>query len=130
MNILRSFAWGNTNSIERYAVTAEKKGVDYQSWLTVKKASRCFDKAKHLLDVLKPNIMVIENWSTSETWLIDGLNGNFVRQKIDDHFWYYFLPTTQTHVLWTAHPNWLSKNRDFDDYIKYLVTFVKEKLQP
>lgn len=128
-DILRSFAWCNTNSIERYHVTAQKRGVDYESWLRVKKASKMFDKAQYLLDVLKPNIMVIENWETSETWLSEGLNENIIRQEIDDHLWYYFLPTTQTHILWTAHPTWLNKNRDFDNYIKYLVSFVKQKLQ-
>jgi hypothetical protein len=126
--ILRSFAWGNTNSIESYGVTAEKKGVDYESWEKVKNASKCFDKARYLLDVLQPNIMVIVNWGASEEWLSDGLNEKLVGQEIDDHFWYYFLGSTQTHVLWTAHPTWLSKNRDFDDYIEYLVDFVKQKL--
>lgn len=127
-DILRSFAWCNTNSIERYQVTAKKGGVDYENWLKVKNASKIFDKAKYLLDVLKPNIMVIESWETPETWLSEGLNQNLVKQEIDDHFWYYFLPTTQTHILWTAHPTWLNKNRHFNDYIKYLVSFAKQKL--
>jgi hypothetical protein len=125
--ILRSFAWGNTNSIERYEVTAQKKGVDYENWLAVKQASKCFDRGKYLLDVLQPQIMVILNWETNEEWLSDGVE-NVARQEIDDHFWYYFLPTTQTHVIWTAHPTWLTKNRDFDNYIKYLANFVKQRL--
>jgi hypothetical protein len=49
------------------------------------------------------------------------------QQEIDDHFWHCFLPTTQAHVLWTAHPIWLVKNVDFDDNIKGLVTFVHKK---
>lgn len=128
-DILRSFAWCNANAIERYEVTAQKRGVDYKNWLAVKEASIVFDSAKYLLEVLKPNIMVIEYWDLSETWLSKGLTGNFLKQELDDHFWYYFLTSTQTHVLWTAHPTWLNKNRNFDDYIKYLVSFVKKKLQ-
>jgi|WetSurMetagenome_2_1015567.scaffolds.fasta_scaffold41948_1 hypothetical protein len=126
-DILKSFAWGNTNSIERYGVTAEKNGVNYQSWVAVKHASKCFDNGKILLDVLRPHIMVILSWGTSEEWLIAGIE-NVVKQEIDDHFWYYFLPTTQTHVLWTAHPTWLAKNVDFDEHIKSMVTFVKQRL--
>ena len=30
--LLSSFVWGNTNSIERYKVSAESKGVDYATW--------------------------------------------------------------------------------------------------
>lgn len=127
-NILKSFAWGNTNAIERYHITAEKKGVDFESWLKVKNASTCFDSGKYLLNVLRPQIMVILSWDTPEEWLSNGLSDTVTRYEIDDHFWYYFLPTTQTHVLWTAHPTWLAKNRDFDDYIKYLVDFVRQRL--
>lgn len=126
--ILRSFAWGNTNSIERYEVSAKGNNVAFENWHVVKKASKKLDKAKYFLDLLKPNIMVILNWETKEEWLSEGLATPLNRQEIDDHFWYYYLPGTQTHVLWTAHPTWLSKNRNFDDYIKYLVSFVKEKM--
>jgi hypothetical protein len=126
-DILKSFAWGNTNSIERYHITAEKNGVDYKNWLTVKQASKCFDNGKYLLDVLQPHIMVILNWETNEEWLINDVD-NVVKQEIDDHFWYYFLPTSNTHVLWTSHPTWISKNRVFDNYVKYLADFVKEKM--
>jgi hypothetical protein len=45
-DILKSFAWGKTNSIGRYEVTAKKKGVDYNNWSTVKQASKCFDRGK------------------------------------------------------------------------------------
>lgn len=125
--ILKSFAWGNTNAIERYHITAEKNGVDYENWLKVKNASKCFDSGKYLLNALHPHLMVILNWREEE-WLSNGINDTIKRQEIDDHFWYYFLPINQTHVIWTAHTTWLAKNRDFDDYIKYLVDFVKQRL--
>ena len=127
-DILRSFAWGNTNSIERYHVTAQKKGVEFENWVTVKNASKLLDRGKYLLDVLQPHIMVILNWSTEEEWLSAGVD-NVMRQEIEDHFWYYFLQATKTHVLWIAHPTWLAKNKDLDNYIKYLVDFVKQRLQ-
>lgn len=125
--ILKSFAWGNTNSIERYHVTAKEKGVAYENWLTVKEASKCFDRGKYLLDILQPHLMVILNWDTSEEWLINGVD-NFSKEEVDEHFWYYFIPTTKTHVIWTAHPTWLAKNTDFDSNIKYLVDFIRQRM--
>jgi hypothetical protein len=127
-NILRSFAWGNTNSIERYHVTAKNNGVDYDSWLCVKNASKQLDGAKHILNILRPDIMVILNWGTNEEWLIKGLSTPVNRQEIDNHLWYYYLPDTKTHVLWTAHPTWLSKNKIFGKHIDDLVVFVKQKM--
>ena len=127
-DILKSFAWGNANSIERYHVTAQKKGVTYEDWQLVKNASRLFDKGGHLVNVFRPHIMVILNWESHEDWLQSETIDKLERQEIDEHFWYYYLPTTQTHILWTAHPMWLAKNKDFDDYIKYLVDFIKQKL--
>lgn len=126
-DLLRSFAWGNTNAIERYHVTAQKKGVEYSDWVEVKNASKVFDKAKYFIETFKPNIAVILNWDTSEEWLSDGLSDKVERKEIDDHFWYYNLPSTKTQVVWTAHPMWLCKNRDFDNYIEYLVDFVKKR---
>lgn len=126
-DILRSFAWGNTNSIERYHITAKKNSVEYDNWLTVKKASKKFDAASHILKILRPDIMVILNWNTGEEWLSKGLPTPVNRQEIADHLWYYYLPDSRTHVLWTAHPTWLAKNTDFDKHIKDLVSFVKCK---
>lgn len=126
-DLLRSFVWGNTNAIERYKVTALKKDVQHADWQTVKNAGQVFDKGKHLLDIFEPRIAVILNWSTSEQWLTSGLHHKFEKQEIDDHFWYYYLPSTRTQVIWTAHPMWLCKNREFDNYIKFLVDFVKER---
>jgi hypothetical protein len=125
--ILRSFAWGNTNAIERYSITAEGNGADYENWLKVKTASECFDHGKYLLNALHPHLMVILNWREEE-WLSEGINDTIKREEIKEYFWYYYLPTNKTHVIWTAHPTWLSKNLDFDEYVKYLVAFVKKRM--
>jgi hypothetical protein len=126
--ILRSFAWGNTNSIEGFSVTAEKKGVKHENWLAVKQASKRFDKGKYILETLQPHIMVVMSWHTPEDWLCDGID-DFLKDEIDDYFWYYFIANSETHVLWTAHPTWLSKNVDFDEHINTMVNFAKSKLK-
>ena len=128
VTILKSFAWGNASSVERYHVTAEKKGVQYEDWRAVKEASKLFDKGGYLIQTFRPHILVILNWEEREEWLQDQTTDILERQEIGDHFWYYYLPGSQTHVLWLPHPMWLSKNRDFDDYIEYLVHFIKQRL--
>ena len=127
-SVLRSFAWGNANAIERYEVTAQRQGVDYQDWHKVKTASKAFDKGGYLINVFRPDIMVITNWEAHESWLQQETLDILERHEIESHFWYYFLPSTQTHILWTAHPRWLSKNREFDNYIEFMVDFVNKKL--
>jgi len=126
-DILKSFAWGNTNAIERHHVTAAKNGVDVESWAVVKRASKIFDKSSLIINVMQPHLIVILNWETPEEWLT-GEFDNVVKEKIDDHLSYYYVGKTQTHILWTAHPTWLAKNRDFDEYIKYMVRFIKQKI--
>ena len=127
-DILRSFAWGNTNAIEGYEVTAQQKGVLHDDWLAVKEASKCFDQGKHLIEVLRPHLMIITDWDAPEGWLLDGLIDRAPRQELDEHLWYYFLPITKTHVLWTAHPRWLSQHPDLDTWSKKLVGFAKQRM--
>lgn len=126
--ILQSFAWANANAIERYQVTAQKNGVLEEDYKIFKRLSLPFDNGGYLISVFKPRLMMITNWSAHESWLQSQTVDLLVRQEISEYFWYYFLPSTQTHVLWTPHPVWLAKNEDFDQYIEYLVSFAKERI--
>ena len=126
--ILRSFIWGNVNAIERFEITAQKKGVLYNDWIKVKQASKCFDKGQHILNATLPDFMIILNWTENEEWLTNGVNSGFIKEEIQDHLLYYKLPDFKTHILWTAHPTWLSKNKDFDNFVKECSDFIKVKL--
>jgi hypothetical protein len=127
--ILRSFAWGNTNAIERYEKAAELRGVLEENWIPVKEASERFDQAKHFVNILQPHILVLtDRTHTPEMWLLDGLDANVARIEIEDHLWYYFLPTTETHVLWTAHPRWLATNPKLDVWSKKLVDVARQRI--
>ncbi len=108
--ILTSFIWGNTNSYERYGVTAQDNGVDINTYKSIKKASKRFDSASHLLNVVQPKVLIILNWGESERWLS---TQKVKHKEIGNHLWYYYLEDTDTHVFWTAHPRWLAINVGF-----------------
>lgn len=124
--ILQSIIWGNTNSIEGYDVTSKEMGVEYKDWCKVKEASKVFDTPKSLFSELKPNVVVIMNWSEDEEWLmkVGSINGP---EKIDDHLYYYHNFSTDSHILWTAHPRWMHINGKFDAYLKMIMKIIIKK---
>jgi len=67
--ILRTFMWGNTNSIERFGITAGPNGVLRKTWEIVKEKSRLLDSAEHILETCPPDILLVLNWSESDKWL-------------------------------------------------------------
>lgn len=125
-DILGSFAWANMNTIERYEVSAKERGVTLETWGTIKKASLHIDRGEHVIRSLTPDVVVICHWDCDERWLTDGLAVS-ERVEIGDHLLYLHVQTTNTHVIWTAHPTWLKFN-DFDGYVSKCVDLAKEKL--
>lgn len=101
--ILSSFAWANTDSIERYEVTAQKLGADYESWKQLKKASTKFDSAKLIIDCLEPDLIILENWNKEEDWLLNGLK--IIEESEPQQFlWHYKFEKPNTQLFWTKHP--------------------------
>jgi hypothetical protein len=127
-DILKSFVWANTNALERHHVTAEKQGLSKEDWKIIKIASEPFDRSKHIINALRPHLMIICTWNTDEQWLTRD-NGPFVLDDtIDSHIYNCYLSATDTHVLWTAHPRWLSQKGDFNGFIHKLADTAKQKL--
>ena len=126
-DILTSFSWCNINSIERFEVTSEGNGANYENWSVLKEASKVFDNGKLILNSLKPDILIILHWADDESWLFG--NSDIKPEVIEDHLWYYFIENTQTHVIWTAHPRWLNMNKEFDNFIETCVNVIKQKIK-
>ncbi|HON98705.1 MAG TPA: hypothetical protein PK222_10715 [Bacteroidales bacterium] len=124
--ILKTFIWGNTNSIERYNVSAEQNGVLIQNWEMVKNASSVFDKAEYILKTCKPNILLVLNWKESEDWLCDN-DAVSKKEELGDHLYYYYLSNTNTHVYWLAHPRWLSINIGFNESINSIIQDINQR---
>ena len=124
-NILKSFVWANTLSIERFHVTAKGKNVKYDNWEKVKNASAVFDKADNIIDTFKPNIIVLLNWTNvPDGWLPDEIG----EPEKDDTIplWYYYLKKSDTHLYWTKHPRSLT-HIGFDVIIYKILQSIRTK---
>lgn len=124
-NLIHSFGWANTSSIERYSTTAERNDVKYETWERVKKASLRFDKAKLFVESMEPNLIILTNWNAKDEWF-EGLNLN-EWIIINDHLWYNQIKSTGTHVFWTYHPRWLSIHVGFEKIIDSMLLTLSFK---
>jgi len=124
--LLRSFIWGNTNSIERYEKIAKRNPVLYDNWKKIKESSSIFDNPKYILEIYKPNILFILNRDENEEWLTN--TGNISGpDKVDENIHYYYKSNTKTHVLWLVHPRWAAPNIGFEKYIDQIIRIIKTK---
>jgi len=123
-DILESFIWGNTNSLEGYNVSAEKQGAQYNDWDHVKKASKIFDTAKYVLDICKPDLLLILNWTEDEKWLTGDQKTEHI--ELSSHIWYY--KTSKTNVYWLANPRYICSpfGIGFDKTIEIVINHYNE----
>jgi len=130
--LLSSFVWGNTNSIERYKVSAESKGVDYATWELVKRASTCFDSINNIIKSVNPKLFFILNSSVEKDYIqnddavrVFGIpvenKKNVMRLPIDNDrkIIYYYLREDDVHIISMPHPTWMGLYSGFgiDSYI-------------
>jgi hypothetical protein len=123
IDLISSFIWGNTNAIEQFETSAQGKRAKYEDWEQVKKASRPFDTARYVLNICRPDVLVILNWNETEEWLTG--KAKIKPETLGDHHWYYGLP--HTHVYWTAHPHWLYPNFDFAESAKLIINDLAKR---
>ena len=107
-DILQTFVWAQTNSVERWGSTPWKNGADFAAWQKFKQASeRHLDSFASFLAIFKPKVAIIFNWTVRpEYWDIP-----LEWEAIGDHVNYTFEPTHGTHVFHTAHPTFLRGGR-------------------
>ncbi|MDR0586617.1 MAG: hypothetical protein LBG26_05205 [Treponema sp.] len=122
-NLLESFIWGETNSMERYTVSAQPEGVEYADWEKVKNASELFDTASYVLDICRPDIMIIMDWVKDESWLTGGVKTD--HEELFDHHCYY--KVGNTNVYWTAHPRYLAPNIGFEQSITIILNDLEKR---
>ena len=117
-DLLHSFVWAETNSIERWSSTPSIEGADFQAWRTTKTASeRHLDSFATILNIFRPHIAVVMNWSVCETYWDCPLKF----ERIGDHVDYAFAEHHETHVFHIAHPTWLRGSKraaTFDSVLK------------
>lgn len=125
--ILKSFIWGNLESIERYEVSAEGEGATKLDWEKIKLASSIYDKSDFIINAFNPKIIVVLHWQDDDSWLTKG--NEFTHEIIlKDNLEYYYLETTNTHVYWTRHPGSLSRLKiDFNHVIINILRSISAK---
>lgn len=112
-NLLESFIWSETNSMERYKVSAQPEGAEYADWEKAKSASAIFDKASYVLDICKPDIMIVMDWAKDESWLTGGAKTE--HEELFKYHWHYKIGGAN--VYWLAHPRYLAVQVGFEQSI-------------
>jgi hypothetical protein len=122
--LIRSFIWGNTNSIERYDIQAAKNNVNHDVYEEIKHDSLIFDDSDHLVDIAKPKVVIVLNWNEGTNWFIsDKTDYNYYR--INDHLLYFYKRSTQTHIFQTHHPRSIAMRFGFEAVVNELLDQFK-----
>lgn len=139
--LLTSFIWGNTNSIERYDISAECNGVDYNTWEVVKKASTCFDSINNIVKSVNPRLFFVLNSSVDNDYIQndDALRAfgipvenkkNVMRLTVDEErkIVYYYLRDDNVHIISMPHPTWMGLYSGFgiDSYVDIVIDLIRE----
>lgn len=118
-DLIHSFIWGNTNSIEQYGIQAQDNEVNPEVYNAIKQESRIFDESSHLIEIAKPNIIIVLNWSEGADWFVKNKT-DYNYYRINDHIFYYYKRSTQTHIFQTHHPRSIAMRFGFNAIIDEL----------
>lgn len=139
--LLKSFVWGNTNSIERYDISAECNGVDYKTWEVVKKASTCFDSINNIVKSVNPKLFFVLNSSVDNDYIQNddavrklgipvGNKKDVMRLTVDEDrkIVYYYLRDDDVHIISMPHPTWMGLYSGFgiDSYVDIVIDLIHE----
>lgn len=137
--ILTSFVWGETNSIERYGVSTANN-VDYKVWEAVKRASICFDSANNLIKALSPKIIFV---------LYSGVDRDYIssddavremgvpvenRKRIltldidkDMKIRHHYLYEDDVHIIALPHPTWMGVwgGYSIEQYVEKVIDLIE-----
>lgn len=119
--VLDSFGWAETNAVELYMSTARGLGVPEGYWNEVRKAGDRFNRFQHIVEVLRPDAVLILNRGLNKDRYFEGYNLETVEKA--GRMIHYRIREVGVEVLLAPHP--LSMNRregtsPFRDKIKKL----------
>jgi len=123
--ILGSFVHGNVYSVPN--IIPDKyidAGVNIDVVKKIKEASKIFDKLTHVINVFKPNVVLLTHWNANDDWFDVELGEP---EKLDPKcVWYYFIKKTNTHLYWTKHPSGMRYSEP-EEIPKIIINSMKEK---
>lgn len=138
-DILTSFIWAETNSIERYHVSAGPNHVEPKTWETVKRSSICFDSISNLIKSVSPKLIFILNRNVDKDYI---LNDDAVRAcgvpvenkkeilsfDVDEDMKirYHYLRDDNVHIIALPHPTWMGVYSGFsiDKYVDKVIELI------
>lgn len=106
-NILSSFAWGNANAVITKA-TLDKyiKGVPLKTWETAHAAGEHLNRFSHMLETLKPRVVLITVKSLDKKQFFKGFN-LITMASLDQHIEHYRLKGQNVDIFHTYHPGYM-----------------------
>lgn len=139
-SIMKSFIWANANAIERFGVSSESQGANYNDWAKVKSASKTFDDINHILNSCAPRVVFIiysnvdekyylNDNSLSEIYGVDESNRlNVLKLRNDElKYDYLYLRNSNTHIFKLPHPTRMGLNSGIgiDRFVDSLIADIK-----
>ena len=104
-DVLSSFAWGNANSVV-LRETVQKNGftVSEDAWQAARTASAGLNKLRHVLEVLKPRVVVVTYQGLNLNDYFDGLSWRKMKPEAEglDH---YRIESPLVDIICTRHPS-------------------------
>jgi hypothetical protein len=122
--ILDSFAWANGNAIELYGSTAAKMNVPSPYWESVRKAGEPLNRLRHLVEVLKPQVVLVMYRGLNRATYFEGYKPEVVTQ--DGRLTHYYLPEQKVDVIHVPHPGSMNRIEGADHFCaKLKELFIK-----
>ena len=136
--ILHSFIWTNSNSIERYTTSSKGQGAIYSEWEKVKTASAIFDDLDHIINSCSPKVIFICNKKCNENYFLNNSSNsdsnNYSHTKFyakdssegKDSFEYYHKRNSNVHIFKLPHPKWMDlRGKGVDAYIDSIIKIIE-----
>lgn len=138
-DILTSFVWGETNSIERYHVSAGPNNVNPEIWEVVKRSSICFDSVSNLIKSVAPKLIFILNRNVDKDYILsdDAVRAFGVpvenKKEIlslnveeDMKIRYHYLRDDNVHIIALPHPTWMGVYSGFsiNQYVDKVIELI------
>jgi hypothetical protein len=125
--VLDSFAWAECNAIELYGSTPAKLGVPDGYWHAVRQAGERFNRFKHLVETLRPQVAIILYRGFNPDCYFEGYRHEVASK--DGRLTHYRLPDIGVDVVHAPHPGSMNRIEGPDHFIaKIRELFCQHKI--
>jgi hypothetical protein len=127
LEILDSFAWGNCNAIELYESTPSKMGVPSDYWNAVRQAGERFNRFRHIVETLRPQVAIILYRGLNPSTYFEGYKYDVISR--DGRLVHFHLPEISVDVIHAPHPQSMNRIEGADHFLaKIRELFLQHKI--